>query len=181
MLPPNLTGDPASYVAQMKRSSARFQLVFGVIFTLAAVAFAIIGVIRPALQIRGASQWVKTPCVITQSSVVYGTTRMRKGHSKPTHEWALAYEYQFQGQKHRSTTYAFDTTQVTGLKEASQAVARLPVGSTTMCWVDPRRPGEAVLKRNAQQPGYLLLVPVILLAAGVAISSNALKTLRADE
>ncbi len=78
-------------------------------------------------------------------------------------------------------TYSFDATQLSGFEESRQAAAQLPHGKATVCRVNPAWPGEAVLKRDAQQPRLLLLVPVILLAAGVAVVLNALKTLRAED
>lgn len=182
MLPKNLTANQADLVAHSRRSFAWFQLVFGLIFTVGALMGGLFGVIRPALQMRAARHWTQTPCVITESVVKRGIGKSStKRPSKPNYTLVLAYQYQFQGQSYRGTTYSFDVTQLTGLKESSQAAKSLPVGSTTVCWVNPAYPTEAVLKREAQQPRLLLLVPVLLSVAGVAIVLNAVKTLRAAD
>ena len=179
MLPNNLTGNQADAIAQMKGSFARYQLVFGAVFTLAALAFGIFAVIRPALQIRAARKWTQTPCVIAQSSVVRGTSGSGT-RTTATYSLSLAYPYQVQGRSYRGTTYSFDATQLSGAEKSRQGATQLPVGAATVCWVNPARPDESVLKRDAQQPRLLLRVPVILLAAGLATFLNALKTLRAE-
>ncbi|HEY0075376.1 MAG TPA: DUF3592 domain-containing protein [Abditibacteriaceae bacterium] len=175
----DLANNPDAFVSGMKRNMARFQLVFSVLFILGALAAGIFGVIVPALQMRAAQSWTQTPCVIKESVVVRGLGKSSTKHSaKPVYSLTLAYEYQFGGKAYRGTTYSFDATKLEGWRETAAFARSFPVGAATTCWVNPNSPAEAVLKRDAQQPRLLLLVPIGLLAAGIALCLNALKTLR---
>jgi hypothetical protein len=90
---------------------------------------------------------------------------------------SIAYEYQFKNRPYRSATYSFFSL---GSNEATSPVAaRLPVGTTTVCWVNPSNPAEAVLNRDMQLPALFVLISLGLLAAGLAVSFNAWKSLSA--
>lgn len=175
----DFASDPAAFESRMKRLMARFQLGFSVVFILGALAAGVFGVITPALKMRAAQSWTQTPCVIKASTVV---RRMGKSSTKrpshPVYSLTLAYEYQVGGKPYRGTTYSFDATKLEGWRETDKFAKSFPAGASTTCWVNPNLPAEAVLKRDAQQPRLFLLVPVILLAAGIALCLNALKTLR---
>lgn len=163
----------------MKTSFARFQLVFAVVFTLGAISALLLGVVKPYLQMQDAKQWVQTPCIITQSVVVRSMGRSStKRPSHPQYDLTLAYQYKFGKLTYRATTYSFDTIQLSGFEETARAKKLLPVGQKTTCWVNPKHPAQAVLKRDAQQPPLLLIVPFVLLGAGLAVGYNAVKTLQ---
>ena len=163
--------------AQAKRTFAGAQLVFGLVFTLLSLLFGIITVIQPALKTRASSQWVQTPCVITVSRWETSPGSSSKPGSRPYYSLSIAYEYQFKNRPYRSATYSFFSL---GSNEATSPVAaRLPVGTTTVCWVNPSNPAEAVLNRDMQLPALFVLISLGLLAAGLAVSFNAWKSLSA--
>lgn len=101
--------------------------------------------IRPALQILESYRWTATPCVIESSEV-----RSHSGDST-TYSVEVRYHYSFEDRPYTSPRYHFSTTTASSGRKSKQAVVdRLPPGTETVCYVNPKAPNEAVLDRGWQ-------------------------------
>jgi len=101
--------------------------------------------------------------VILSSEV--GHHRGSKGEA--TYSVDIVYEYEWHSEKYRGDAWDFQGGSSSGQEGKEEVVARHPPGSKARCYVNPRRPSEAVLFRGVHG-GYLLgLIPLIFVVIGV--------------
>ncbi|MEY4490145.1 MAG: hypothetical protein RIQ79_2653 [Verrucomicrobiota bacterium] len=138
---------PSSPLAPAKPSRGRSLgcvIPFGLIFAaIGCVAFYFV-TLRPMLDASASANWTKVPCEILSSEVE------RKSDSDgSTYRVAVRYRYTWSGRTHESDRYDFTTGSTNiGVKKMRAAVASLPPGRQTVCYVDPAAPDNAVLTRE---------------------------------
>jgi len=116
---------------------------------------------RPVLQVLAARSWVETPCVVVSSRV-----ETHPGSKGSTYSIEVEVQYEVDRRIYRSTRYSFMDAASSGLEGKEAVVRGLPVGSETVCWVDPGDPREAVLVRGFTPMFLIGLVPLLFVAAG---------------
>jgi hypothetical protein len=158
-------GDPVPRRLR-KDSSWVVGVVFGLIFALAGTAGFVATFILPMARIVYARQWKETPCVIRASSV--SSHRGAKGST--THSVRVEYAYEFGGRPYVSKQYDFAQGSSGGYEGKRRAVAALPPGMKTVCYVNPRNPSEAVLVRGFQSTMWFGLMPLLFVAVGVFVA-----------
>lgn len=100
--------------------------------------------IHPALKILAARSWVETPCVIDSSEVE--SHPGSKGSR--TYNVAITYHYSFADQEYKSNRYNFGSGSSGGRKAKDAVVQKYHRGTEAVCFVDPKKPSEAVLNRD---------------------------------
>ncbi len=134
--------------------------LFIVIFLLAGLALLpLLG--WPVVQAIKARSWPEVPCTILESSV------LSHENDGTTYSVKVAYEYEVDGRLYRSNRYRFMTGSSSGYEGKAAVVARLPSGSRSVCYVDPRDPSRAVLDRSLGAWTLLSLIPLGFIAVGV--------------
>lgn len=141
---------------------------------LVVVAAGIVGVavwraVQAVREGRASEAWVARPCEILSSRVAATTS----GGDTPTTVYSVdvRYRYRVDGEGFEGDRYAVASSLDRATAEA--AVASLPPGTHTECFVDPADPTRAVLVRGGQGSvlgllvfGALLFVVFPLLAMG---------------
>jgi hypothetical protein len=140
------------------------KLVFFGIFTLVGgiAGYFIAG--RPLQTYFAAKHWPETPCEIVSSSV--GRHSGSKGGS--TYSIDITYRYQVREREFKSDTYSIMMGgSSSGRSSKQRVVARYPVGSKSVCYVNPEDPTETVLNRDLSPWMLLGLIPAIFLLVGI--------------
>lgn len=94
-----------------------------------------------------AQWWAPTDCTIVRS----GVSSAANGPAR----FDISFRYAFEGHEHTSDRYEFEGVPDLGGPALQEVMRRHPAGSRAVCYVNPRRPGEAVLSR-AVRPGMLI-------------------------
>lgn len=109
--------------------------------------------------------WVETPCIIEKSELAEaGLTQ----HYAPKFEPNVSYQYTFDGQE-------FTGDKIQRLKKGSpdkkkieRLVEKYPIGEAT-CYVDPKDPKVAVLKKDTKAALYSIWFPSLFFLGGLGI------------
>ncbi|UDQ97292.1 DUF3592 domain-containing protein [Lentisphaerota bacterium WC36G] len=136
--------------------------VIPVLLVIGALIIFGISVILPLKKVYSAKKWVKTECFMTESFVekTYG------GKEKVNHNPKFKYKYKYKGKKFIGSDYNFQKYE--GIERAQKLVAKFPVSSNQMCYVNPENPKVAVLSINLDKRQFisaLLFIIVMLILA----------------
>jgi hypothetical protein len=122
--------------------------------------------LHPLLKILLARSWVATPCRVESSRVIAHTDS-----DGSAFRIAMLFSYHFGGEQRRSSRFDFSRPTASGYAIKAAAAPSYPVGAQTTCYVNPRAPDEAVLRRGpfkALRYGAIGLVFLALGALGLA-------------
>lgn len=122
----------------------------------------LLGPVRHAIAARS---WRVEDCKILRSEVWrHATTK-----GSDTYSPQILYSYAVDDQEHRSDTYSFFEYSTSGWASAQRITERYRPRSTASCYVNPADPDDATLNRDPS-PGWLIgLLPLALLAGGLAL------------
>jgi hypothetical protein len=148
--------------------------LFGSVFMLIGGGAMYAMLIHPMLKEIAAARWPQVPCEIVSSKV--GQHRGSKGGY--TFSVDVRYRYTFRGRELIGTSYNFDTgtSSSRGWREA--AVASLPAGKETVCYVNPEDSLDAVLSVKGSSDRWFGLIPGVFLIVGLFIFSKASSLVR---
>jgi hypothetical protein len=79
----------------------------------------------------------------------------------------IRYEYQFDGQTYRSTTFSYLGPASADRDDMRRIVERYPPGSRQAAYVNPDNPAEAVLHRGLESSPGALWLPALFLLVGL--------------
>ena len=121
-----------------------------------------------------ARSWQRTPCTILTS-----TMEEHRGDDNATYQAKFSYEYHIAGVRYigtKDTPFRFSGSR----KAAEERLEALPVGMQTHCWVDPKRPEQALLDRSIVWIHMLapLMVLICFCGLGGAIAYHGLRMRR---
>lgn len=138
------------------------RVFFGVFF-LAGIAVIYLGTIHPLYQAAVAMGWQETPCTVDSSQVL--VSKGSKGGS--TYRIEVVYHYRCEGQAYTSKRYQFSSGSSSGREGKQRVVDQYPQGRETVCYVNPAKPGEAVIKRglNLEMLYGLFGLPFLIVGA----------------
>jgi len=139
--------------------------LFGVVFTLVGGGLLHVFFIRPMLRESAATKWPVVPCEILSSKVGYHTGS--KGGS--TYSVDVRYRYTVNGTEYTGTSYNFETGSSSSRGWREVAVASLPRGTTTVCFVNPDDPLDAVLSIKPTPDRWFGLIPGLFLVVGLVV------------
>lgn len=146
-----------------KRKSPRGCLgFFFLLFFLMGAAGVYLVTIRPALKILEARDWPQVSCKVLKAKV--GHHSGSKGGT--TYSVDITYEYEWRGETYVSESWDFLGGSSSGREGKEHVVARYPVGRSSVCYVNPRRPAEAVLFRGFHSGLLFGLIPGVFMAIG---------------
>ena len=135
--------------------------------------------IEPLMSIAAARSWTPAVCTIESSAV--------KQHDGRIYSVVVSYSYTFQGKLFHSDRYNFLACPSNLRGWRDRVVAGYPPGLVATCYVNPRRPSEAVLNRNlhpdflwGQCNGPPLLIPLLLFVTGVALLGGSVWSRRRE-
>ncbi len=136
--------------------------------------------VEPLRLVSASSAWVETPCEIVASEVI-----VERGSKNTHYRIGVLYRYEWppaSGQIFESGRHDFaDGSGGYGLGDVEAAVAQLPPGLRTVCYVDPADPASAVLVREAPGSAWLGFIMLLFPAFGVVFIVIAIRGARAEK
>ena len=131
---------------------ARLQLfLFGGFFLVLSGWFATMLLASENYQIKSLGATVSVPAVITTVDVDSSEQMVNsegQSHMQTMYEGKVSYKYQYNHVDYEGTRVAMDTF-TSGVRAiAASAVSQFKVGQNVQAWIDPNKPGDAVLQRS---------------------------------
>lgn len=156
--------EPLSDKAAGPCKSAWATALFFLAFLVAGLAASYALLVKPAMKLHDARSWWPVKCTIVSSEV----GRHRGSKDGTTYSVDITYDYEVDGGRYRSSQYDFLGGSSSGYEGKADIVNHYPPGIRATCYVNPRKPCEAVLDRNFR-PAYLLgLLPLVFVGTGAA-------------
>jgi len=163
--------------ASSKKAGWKILLIVGGIFALAGAGVGIpLGVI-PLKKMAESKSWEETPCKIVWSRVQRHESTDSDGHTSITYSVDVFYEYEFNGEKHRSNKYGAIGGSSSGRSGKVAITKQYPSGSERFCYVDPKTPERAMLQRGFSWKALLCLIPLVFFVIGIAMMRAGFKAL----
>jgi len=159
---PSAPPKPAPLVIKPKAVAAGSVVFFGIFAVAGAVALYFV-TIRPVLKILDARDWNAVPCTVVSSHV--------QSHSSDdgrTYSVDILYAYEVNGREFRANQYHFMRWSSSGYDGKARIVAQYPPGATSICYVNPKDPNDAVLLRGFTPMMWFGLLPGLFLVLGIA-------------
>ncbi len=110
--------------------------------------------------------WTETPCEITKSEVM---EERPTPNSPMEYEAIIHYAYTFEGERFENDSIKLTDGPTRHKDKAEKTIAEWPVGSSSVCWVNPEAPENAVLKHNTKAVGYTVWFPGLFVIGGLGI------------
>ncbi len=132
------------------------------IFFFAGAGFGYMVVIRPAMNVMDAKDWIAVPCTIERSGI--------ESHSDDdgtTYSLDMRYRYEYGGRTYRSDRYWFTTGSSSNYNARRAIVNAHPKGKQTTCYIDPDNPGQAVIDRGWPVDMWFGLIPLAFVLVGL--------------
>ncbi|MHC4266521.1 MAG: DUF3592 domain-containing protein [Planctomycetota bacterium] len=132
------------------------------VVSVAAIVFLYIGIrgiyeelIKPLRKNKDAAHWDQVNCSILSSEV-------KESRHRGVRYWPeIIYEYEYNGEKHKSDNYSFWVTYA-GQKRTNEAIVeRYKPATSATCFVNPANPSEVVLSPHANVPIAGLVTGII--------------------
>jgi len=140
---------------------SRLPLIFFAVFLLVGSGFMVPFAIVVA-KVIGSRNWVPTPCVIVSSAV-----KKHRGEKSYTYSIEMVFRYEFGGKEYESHTYDFSPGSSSGYRSKARVVERYPAGKKATCYVNPRKPSQAVISRRLPAMVWFAFIPGIFVAIGL--------------
>jgi len=144
-------------------------VVFGLVFASFGGVFLFFMFIKPMMKAKEAESWTKTECVVTHSQV-----RSYSSSDGTTYSVDIRYDYVFDDELYTSNTYDFVVGSSSGRSSKQKVVDKYPVGKSTICYVNPDAPLEAVLQPDASREKLWIIIPLVFVGVGLAIFTSGL-------
>ncbi len=129
--------------------------------------------VRPALQVVEARFWTEVPCEILSSEV-----RSHPGDDGATYSIDALFRYELGGREYRANRYQFIGGSSGAYDGKARIVEALPAGATTVCYVNPEDPFDAVIERGFTGDYLFGLVPLLFALIGMGGLAFGIKVLR---
>lgn len=143
----------------------------GVFLTMAGVVFTWV-LWRAYTRAEETRSWVETPCVIVSSRVL---SERPTPNSNPAYTAEVRYVYEFGGETRTGTRVKRVEGASAHEERARAVVLDYPAGRSTVCFVNPAEPGEAVLRHATRAALYSIWFPLLFVAGGAGMVWNALR------
>jgi hypothetical protein len=153
-------------------------IVFFGIFFIFGTGLLIPFFVRPALQVFAALSWDEVACEIVSSRVV-----SHPGDDSTTYSIDVLYSYEIDGRLYRSNRYQFMGGSSSGYERRARIVEALSAGASTVCYVDPNDPFEAVIERGFTADylfGFMPLAFALVGLGGLVFAVGLLRGARKD-
>ena len=156
--------------ANRAKMGKRAGVLFGLVFVVVGLAGSYWLLVRPLMKTWQAKSWAETPCAIISAEV--GSHSDEDG---TTYSIDIAYGYDFSGRTFRADRYDFIGGSSSGRRGKQAVVDRYKKAANPMCFVNPKKPSEAVLQRELTVKNAIGLFPLIFVVAGAAVIIGVLK------
>jgi len=135
--------------------------LFGGIFIVAGGAVFWLFSVSPLIQLMNAKSWVETPCIVELSRL-----DTFNGDDGDTYAPHIEYSYSYGDGDYDGDRYTFSEGSSSGRNRHQAVVDRYPVGSTSVCYVNPDAPEESVLTTKVTGDYFFGFVGLLFVGAG---------------
>jgi hypothetical protein len=125
------------------KRAGRFAFWVGIVSLAFSSAFIIGMVILPLRAAMAARSWQATPCVILESGI--NEEHHHQGNSFNSH---VLYKYEFAGREFTSGKFDLNDSMSSSYSSIKFRLEPYQPGATNICYVNPRNPTDAVLRRD---------------------------------
>ena len=133
--------------------------------TCAGIGVILIGVgIRQRIRLRASENWVAVPGKITATAV-----SVSRSSNSAEYNLAVNYDYAVDGVTYTGHRIEFGRRNYARKKTAQAKLEQYPVGSPVMVYVNPEKPGDAVLVRSAPYNALYFVLGILMLALGMGL------------
>lgn len=115
--------------------------------------------------------WGETPCVIVSSSID-DSGRNQKG--LPKYALEVAYRYTYEGKERTGDRFKRLPTEASDPRKVKSKLKKLDPGKSTVCYVNPQAPGEAVLKKDTKAALYSIWFPCLFVVGGLGMIGSSI-------
>ena len=155
------------------RAGSLYLIFIGLLFCVAGGVFALL-MWRSFDRASGQRTWAETQCTILESRV---DQRKIGSDVETEYSFGVTYGYSYDAKAFTSERYSLQGAPWSSSEERSQRRAdKFPVGATRSCYVNPKDPSSAVLKRDSKAPGYSLWFPLIFIVGGIGMMIGAVRS-----
>ncbi len=116
--------------------------------------------IRQFGQTIGQRFWKKTPCTILGSEV------QERSENEEPFAFTVRYQYAYAGQSYTGSRYRRSDSTSGSYSDMQRLVRKYPAGLSVFCYVDPKDPRRAVLRRDSLALGLVIPFPLIFVVIG---------------
>ncbi|MEO0414562.1 MAG: DUF3592 domain-containing protein, partial [Verrucomicrobiota bacterium] len=117
--------------------------------------------------------WVETPCRIIKSEI---DDSHESQHYATLYEPVVHYTYNIDGKEYTGTKVKTLAPRSVNVKKALKITDQYPEAASALCYVDPKNPSEAVLKKpRSKAPLFTVWFPGVFVFAGVGLIFNAIR------
>jgi hypothetical protein len=137
--------------------------VFGVLFFAVFLCAGLAGEYffgREFLRNVQTRQWTPVECRIESSRIV------ERGGANGDYGFEVEYIYTVSGRSYTSRQFSLQSKSFSDYGEAQRLANRYPLGSKSLCYVNPSTPDQAILERASLWLGLLLLLPLVFVTVG---------------
>lgn len=162
---------PSEYTPPPAGAAGRWYLaVLGLSLALLGSVFVWL-MARSFLRARDMRTWPEIPCVILSSEV----EEWRHDQNSPTeYRQNVVFGYEWHDSALSSELLTLRGSPWSSDRQVvERRVADFPVGSSTICHVNPAHPDRAVLKTDSLAPGYSIWFPALFVVGGLGITLRA--------
>jgi hypothetical protein len=154
---------PVAATEVRRKGLSRFGMAafFGLFAVAGGAMLYPLGILPIAKTIQSRS-WVETPCTVLRAGV-----HDHDSDDGTTYSVYILYQYEFDGQVYKSDRYDFMGGSSSGYQAKAHVVAAYQSAESPVCYVNPRNPSQAVLKRGLHAKLLLALFPLPFLLIGV--------------
>ena len=148
-----------------KKNGKGAGLLFGCMFFGMGAAFCWFMGLSPLLKSIDSKDWIEASCIIDSSEV-----ESHRSDDGTTYSVEIRFHYTAKGQQYTSDTYNFSSASSSGRSGKAEVVARYPVGSEQICWVNPGDLSQAVLSRDIPSIVYFVIpFTSVFMVIGLAV------------
>lgn len=125
--------------------------------------------IKPIAKTFDARDWPVVPCEIISAELKTHTDSDGTSYS-----FAIDYQYTYNGKTYQSDKYAFIPQSSGNRKSRFKIVNEYKQNQNPVCYVNPKNPSEAVLKRGFHKGLLFAILPPVLALVGLAVIGSQL-------
>ncbi|MEM1144394.1 MAG: DUF3592 domain-containing protein [Pseudomonadota bacterium] len=150
------------------------QVVFGIIWTVAAIFF------TASLYTSKIKQWRAHETYVAVQAEVIGSSLRQRSHGTGTGKTTdfrpmIRYSYSYQGRSLESEQVGYIPRSFANYQDAKRFIEPFAAGSTAIAYVDPHDPSEAVIDNSPPQGSVAMIILGLATLAGVALVAVGLR------
>jgi hypothetical protein len=117
-------------------------------------------IIRELVRNVQSRSWPEVSCRILESAV------REDSRDNSPYKFAVKYQYIYQNKTYQSERCKLQATNFSDYSKAQKLAEAYPAGSQTICYVNPQKPDEAILKHSSPWFAFMIIIPTIFVLIG---------------